>query len=118
MDDRVLQEDPFRLIPTSFEQNGRCNYMKAGILSANQLTTVSPGYKNETLIDQNGFGLSPLLRFRANDYKGILNGIDTDEWNPQFDAKIHSNFQLKHGRLGNERIKNIYSKRLVDLIWI
>lgn len=106
-----LQEDPFRLIPTSFEQNGRCNYMKAGILSANQLTTVSPGYKNETLIDQNGFGLSPLLRFRANDYKGILNGIDTDEWNPQFDAKIHSNFSIETWKVGKRKNKEyLYQK--------
>lgn len=107
-----LKEEPFCLIPTSFDQNGKCNYMKAGILSANQITTVSPGYRNETILDQNGFGLSYLLRMRSPDYTGILNGIDTEEWNPEVDEKIEFNFSIKNWKEGKQKNKELLYKEI------
>lgn len=89
-----LKEEPFRLVTSPFDHNGKCNYMKAGILSANQITTVSPGYREETLREPNGFGLSDCLNLRARDYSGILNGIDTEEWNPK---KRQTNIQYLPG---------------------
>ncbi|MBM9592431.1 glycogen synthase [Leptospira sp. 201903075] len=100
-----LKEEPFRLVTSPFDHDGKCNYMKAGILSANQITTVSPGYREETLAEPNGFGLSYCLNQRAKDYSGILNGIDTDEWNPKEDKRIDQTFSdanWKAGKLKNK----------------
>ncbi|TGL42488.1 glycogen/starch synthase [Leptospira perdikensis] len=101
-----LKEEPFRLITSPFDHDGKCNYMKAGILSANQITTVSPGYREETLSEPNGFGLSYCLRQRTLDYSGILNGIDTEEWNPKIDKRIFQTYSFldwKEGKLKNKR---------------
>ncbi|MCW7468662.1 glycogen/starch synthase [Leptospira kanakyensis] len=99
-----LKEEPFRLITSPFDHDGKCNYMKAGILSANQITTVSPGYRQETLSEPNGFGLSYCLRQRASDYSGILNGIDTDEWNPEKDKRTFQTYCVKNWKEG--KLKN------------
>lgn len=101
-----LKEEPFRLVTSPYDHNGKCNYMKAGILSAGQITTVSPGYREETLSEPNGFGLSYCLNQRAADYSGILNGIDSDEWNPEKDKRIYKTFtdsNWKEGKLKNKR---------------
>ncbi|TGL18285.1 glycogen synthase [Leptospira bourretii] len=100
-----LKEEPFRLITSPFEHNDKCNYMKAGILSAGKITTVSPGYREETMSEPNGFGLSYCLRQRESDYTGILNGIDSEEWNPEKDKKIfktYSSKDWKEGKLKNK----------------
>ncbi|TGL15580.1 glycogen/starch synthase [Leptospira meyeri] len=99
-----LKEGPFRLITSPFEQNDKCNYMKAGILSAGKITTVSPGYREETMSEPNGFGLSYCLRQRASDYTGILNGIDSDEWNPEKDKRIFKTYSFKDWKVG--KLKN------------
>ncbi|MCG6150547.1 glycogen/starch synthase [Leptospira bandrabouensis] len=100
-----LKEEPFRLITSPFDHDGKCNYMKAGILSAAQITTVSPGYRVETLSEPNGFGLSYCLNQRSSDYSGILNGIDTEEWNPEKDKRIFKSYSRenwKEGKLKNK----------------
>lgn len=99
-----LKEEPFCLITSPFEHNDKCNYMKAGILSAGKITTVSPGYREETMAEPNGFGLSYCLRQRASDYTGILNGIDSDEWNPDKDKRIFKTYSLKDWKVG--KLKN------------
>lgn len=102
-----LKEDPFRLVTSPFDHNDKCNYMKAGILSAGQITTVSPGYREETLKEPNGFGLSYVLNKRSEVYTGILNGIDAEEWNPQFDKRIFQTYSAadwKEGKLKNKSL--------------
>lgn len=96
-----LKEEPFRLITSPFEHNDKCNYMKAGILSAGKITTVSPGYREETMSEPNGFGLSYCLRQRESDYTGILNGIDSEEWNPEKTKEFSKLIPLKIGRKEN-----------------
>jgi starch synthase len=64
------------------------NFLKAGISCADKLNTVSPNYARETQTPAHGFRLDGMLRYRSADYTGILNGIDTDVWNPAKDQFI------------------------------
>ncbi|XDD46021.1 glycogen/starch synthase [Leptospira sp. WS39.C2] len=100
-----LKEDPFRLVTSPFDHNEKCNYMKAGILSAGQITTVSPGYREETLVEPNGFGLSYVLNKRKANYTGILNGIDPDEWSPKSDKRIFQTYTLETWKEGKRKNK-------------
>ena len=65
------------------------NFLKAGIISADKLTTVSPTYAKEIQHPEFGFRMDGILRYRSGDLTGILNGVDTDTWNP---AKDRNNF--------------------------
>src|SRR5262249_32266986 len=62
------------------EFHGRVNYLKAGIVHADMISTVSPTYAREIQTAEFGCGLDGLLRARRNDLRGIVNGIDTMEW--------------------------------------
>jgi starch synthase len=68
-----------------FEDWDMMNLLKAGLYSADKINTVSPNYARETRMGAHGFRLDGVLRYRGNDYSGILNGIDTDLWNPRKD---------------------------------
>ena len=74
--------------PSQFEFWGKINYLKAGLASADRLTTVSPTYAREIQQDDLGFGLEGLLRERSRDLSGILNGIDYEVWNPETDPYV------------------------------
>jgi starch synthase len=71
-----------------FEDWDMMNLLKAGLYSADKLNTVSPNYARETRMGSHGFRLDGVLRYRGDDYSGILNGIDTDLWNPRNDPFI------------------------------
>jgi len=71
-----------------FEDFSMMNMLKAGLYSADKLNTVSPNYAEETKTQANGFRLDGVLRYRSADYSGILNGIDTNVWNPATDTLI------------------------------
>jgi len=75
---------------STIEFYGLMNYLKAGLTSADQLTTVSPTYALEIKTAAYGMGLEGLLAARADDLVGILNGIDDQEWNPQTDKALHT----------------------------
>jgi len=79
-----------------FEDWNMMNLLKAGICSADILNTVSPNYAEETKTAAYGFRLDTILRSRAGDYKGILNGIDTEIWNPETDSLIPENYSVKN----------------------
>jgi starch synthase len=64
------------------------SFMKSGIRYADRLTTVSPTYAREILTPEHGCGLEGLLRTRAGDLTGILNGVDYDIWCPSKDAEL------------------------------
>ncbi|BDG09296.1 glycogen synthase GlgA [Anaeromyxobacter paludicola] len=68
------------------------NFMKAGLVFADALTTVSPTYAREILTPESGNGLDPQLRHRARDLHGILNGIDVREWDPAADPHLPARF--------------------------
>lgn len=71
-----------------FEYYQQVSFLKAGIFYADQISTVSPTYALEIQTEKFGFGLQGLLQERSNDINGILNGIDTHEWNPQKDPYL------------------------------
>lgn len=74
--------------PEELEFYGSVNLLKAGIISADAVTTVSPSYAVEIQGEEHGFGMDGVLRSRDNGIQGILNGIDYGEWNPGEDASI------------------------------
>lgn len=69
---------------------GKLCFLKAGLQHADVVTTVSPSYAREIQSEPQGCGLDGMLRLRAPDLVGILNGIDTNIWNPQTDHLIPS----------------------------
>ena len=79
-----------------FEDWGMINILKAGIYSADKLNTVSPNYAEETKTQAGGFRLDGVLRLRSKDYSGILNGIDTDIWNPEKDTYIRKQYSVNN----------------------
>jgi starch synthase len=84
------------LTPDGAEFYGQFSCLKAGIRYADRLTTVSPTYAREILTPAFGAGLDGLLRTRAGDLVGILNGIDTLLWNPAADASLPVRFDVDH----------------------
>ncbi len=74
--------------PEGVEFYGNLNFMKAGIVYADLVNTVSPTYAREVQTPEYGYGLDGLLRSRSSKLSGILNGIDVDVWNPGKDAQI------------------------------
>ena len=86
-----------RLPPQAFsiqgvEFYGRISFLKAGLRLANHITTVSPTYAREICTPEGGMGLDGLLRSRGTALSGILNGIDTDVWNPATDVALPQRF--------------------------
>ncbi|HOT63047.1 MAG TPA: glycogen/starch synthase, partial [Treponemataceae bacterium] len=75
-----------------FEDWDRMNFLKAGIVSADKLTTVSPTYAKEIQRPEYGFRMDGILRYRSSDLFGILNGVDIDTWNPRKDKLIAANY--------------------------
>jgi starch synthase len=67
---------------------GNMSFLKAGLFYADHITTVSPNYAKEIQREPLGFGFQGLLTMRRNSLTGILNGIDTDEWNPATDSYL------------------------------
>ncbi|PYR31044.1 MAG: hypothetical protein DMF90_26420, partial [Acidobacteria bacterium] len=78
------------LSPERMEYWGRISFLKGGINDAELMTTVSPTYAREIQTPEAGFGFDGILRRRAADLVGILNGIDTDCWNPERDSFLPS----------------------------
>lgn len=71
---------------------GRINPLREGITHADVISTVSPTYAREIQTPQYGYGLDALLRKRAHFIHGILNGVDTSEWDPATDRYLPLHF--------------------------
>lgn len=74
------------------EFHGNMSFLKAGLFYADHITTVSPNYANEIQREPLGFGMQGLLSTRSGSLTGILNGIDTDEWDPAADPYLAKKF--------------------------
>ncbi|MEN6399335.1 MAG: glycogen synthase GlgA [Rectinema sp.] len=79
---------------SGFEFHDAINLLKAGITTANCLSTVSPTYSREIQTPSQGFSLDGLLRHRSRDLVGILNGIDTEVWNPETDEYLPAHYSV------------------------
>lgn len=77
------------------EYYGNVCFLKGGLSSANAITTVSPSYAQEICTPEYGMGLDGLLRSRRGLVTGIVNGIDTDVWNPASDRDIAQTYTAK-----------------------
>lgn len=83
-----------QLDPESMEFYGRLGLMKGALIACNAVTTVSPRYSREILSPEYGSGLDGVIRARQNALHGILNGIDSDVWNPMTDRLIAKNYSI------------------------
>jgi starch synthase len=75
-----------------FEFWDRVSYLKAGVMFSQALTTVSPTYAEEIQRPEYGYGFDGIMRARADALVGILNGIDTSEWDPARDPFLPAPF--------------------------
>ncbi len=78
-----------------FEDYGRINFLKGGIVYADAVNTVSPSYANETRTPLGGMGLAPYLNNKGANYVGILNGCDYQQWNPAADPLIAAPYTIE-----------------------
>ena len=74
------------------EFNGKINFLKAGLMQADVVSTVSRRYAQEILQPETGCGLDGILRGRADGLSAIVNGMDYDTWNPETDPLLAANF--------------------------
>jgi starch synthase len=82
-----------RLPPSGFDRDGfeywgQISALKAGLIDAEMITTVSPTYANELSTPEFGMGLDGVIRLRKDSFVGILNGVDLNVWNPRKDPLI------------------------------
>ncbi len=77
------------------ERFNEVNFMARGIYHASLVNTVSPTYAREITTSEGGVGMDGLLRHRGSDLFGILNGIDTDVWNPATDDRIPHHYSAE-----------------------
>jgi starch synthase len=77
------------------EYYGTIGYLKAALQLSDRITTVSPTYALEIRQPEAGMGLDGLLRARGNAVSGILNGIDTDVWDPASDAYLAARYDAR-----------------------
>jgi starch synthase len=80
--------------PGEFEHFGAMNLTKAALQHSTLLSTVSPTYAREIQTGEYGCGLDGILSRRSGELAGILNGIDTDEWNPAADPFLPTTFDV------------------------
>ena len=86
-------------------QNGVPNFLKAGLVYSNRITTVSPTYAKEIMTPYFGEGLDGVLAGQGWKVKGILNGIDVDLYNPENDPEIASTYSAKAWMRGKAACK-------------
>ena len=80
LDERVLENYNF------------INYLKVGVIYSDKVSTVSPNYASELLTSLGSHGMSEHFIARIQDFEGILNGCDYNDWNPETDRLIPANF--------------------------
>ena len=97
MHDGALLGLPARVMsPAGLEYHGQMSFMKAGLNFADRITTVSPTYAREIATHEFGCGLDGVVRSRAADVRGIINGIDEQTWNPATDPAIATRYDVGH----------------------
>jgi starch synthase len=82
--------------PFGLEFFGKVNFLKAGLVWSDLITTVSRKYSQEIQTEEFGCGLEGVLRARRTDVHGILNGIDYAEWHPAKDRYLPATYSADH----------------------
>ena len=91
----ALRLPPEQYYPDALEYFGGLSSLKAGLVTATKITTVSPTYAGELQRAEFGMGLQGIITARAADVSGILNGVDTDVWSPELGENPYSARNLK-----------------------
>lgn len=100
----IFEPDVVELLglpPESFSMFGleyhkKVSFLKAGLYYANGISTVSPTYAKDIQTSTYGYGFEGLLAERKNQLTGIVNGIDTEVWNPQTDPYLSSHYNTNN----------------------
>ena len=93
------------------DMDGHLNLLKGGMALADKIITVSPSYAKEICTTEFGMGLEGILQKRRENLYGILNGIDTDAWNPQTDKIIEARYSSSDMR-GKEVCKRALQREV------
>ena len=101
---RFTELPDYYFTPDKLEAYKDGNLLKGGIVYADAITTVSNTYAEEIKMPFYGEGLDGLMRARANSLRGIVNGFDYDEFNPETDRYIVQPYTAKNFR--KEKVKN------------
>jgi starch synthase len=80
----------------ALEFYGKINFLKGGLIFADNITTVSRTYAREIQTSEYGFGLDKVLKKRSSNLHGIINGIDYNEWGPWKDNLIPAKYNKKN----------------------
>ncbi len=99
--------------PATAEFFGNLNFLKAGVCTADQVSTVSPTYASEIGTPEFGCGLESFLRELPSPVKGILNGVDYEEWNTHQNAHLVQPYDIR--RLGGKRANKLALQRQLGL---
>jgi starch synthase len=86
---------PWHLGRDALAYDGGISYLKGGILFSEALNAVSPQYAREIQTPEMAYGFDPIVRSRAADLVGILNGVDYEEWDPRADPHIAKPYSPK-----------------------
>lgn len=97
--------------PAALEFYGQVNVLKGGLVFADLLTTVSPTYSQEIQTAEYGCGLEGVITERRSALSGIVNGIDTDSWNPATDQHLAASYSVA-GLSGKARCKKALQREL------
>ncbi len=97
---------------TQMEYHGKLNLLKTGLVFADAISTVSPTYAREIQTPLAGCGLEGVLQNRREVLHGILNGIDTDHWNPATDVLLAKNYDVTTYRAGKTANKAALQQEL------
>jgi len=89
---------------------GQVNFLKGGLVSADAVTTVSPTYAREILTPEFGCRLEGVLAERRESLFGILNGIDTDEWDPAHDKHLERPYGAADVAAGKRAARELLAK--------
>ena len=108
----LLGVDPKYYTPEVLELYGCADFMKAGIAFADKISTVSPTYAEEIKTPEYSDCLGQILSDRSADLSGILNGIDTEVFNPAKDQHIAAHYTSRSYATGKAKCKRALQKRL------
>lgn len=90
-----LDLPPVAFAVDCLEYYGNASYLKGGLQCADIVTTVSPTYAREILTTELGMGMDGVLQARRSALYGIVNGIDTDIWNPATDKLLPATYDVR-----------------------
>ncbi len=94
------------------EYFGQLNLLKTGIVFSDMITTVSPTYAKEIRTERFGYGLNGVLESHSDRLVGILNGVDTSEWNPETDPHLAAHYSVNTLSEGKAKCKAALQERM------